>query len=114
MILECKDWRQALRFCEIRDDCSDSDDPNDSIGYEQCSILQMCLDPDVSGNAACKETTPFRELIKEMPGFRLFAYYKLELVEHIPRVPRCIAEIRLIEHAQDSLVQTCAVVSILR
>jgi hypothetical protein len=29
---------------------------------------------------------------------------KLELVEHIPRVPWCIAEIRLIEHAQESLV----------
>ncbi len=46
---------------------------------------------------------------------------QLELVEHIPRVPWCIAsatdgfnpgEIRLIEHAQDSLVQACAVVSI--
>jgi hypothetical protein len=76
MILECKDWRQALRFCEIRDDCSDSDDPNESIGYEQCSILQMCLDPDISGNAACKETTPFRELIKEMPGLRLLIHTK--------------------------------------
>ena len=71
MILESEDWKQALRFCEIRDDRSDSDDPNESIGYEQCSILQMCLDPDVSGNTACKETTPFRELIKEMPGLRL-------------------------------------------
>ena len=68
MILESKDWRQALRFCEIRDDRSDSDDPNEGIEYEQCSILHMCLDPDVSGNTACKETTPFRELIKEMPG----------------------------------------------
>jgi hypothetical protein len=45
---------------------------------------------------------------------------ELELIQHIPRVPRCIAsatggfnpgEIRLIEHAQDSLVQACAVVS---
>lgn len=70
MILESKviDWRQALRFCEIRDDCSDTDDPNESIGYKQCSILHMCLDPEVSGSTACKETTPFRELIKEMPG----------------------------------------------
>ncbi len=44
--------------------------------------------------------------------------YKLELIEHIPRVPSCIAsgfhlrEIRSIEHAQDSLVQACTVVSI--
>ena len=70
MILESKviDWRQALRFCEIRDDRSDTDDPNESIGYKQCSILHMCLDPEVSGSTACKETTPFRELIKEMPG----------------------------------------------
>ncbi len=46
---------------------------------------------------------------------------QLEHVEHIPRVPWCIAsatdgfdlgEIRSIEHAQDSLVQACAVVSI--
>ena len=80
MILESEDWKQALRFYEIRDDRSDSDDPNESIGYEQCSILQMCLDPDVSGNTACKETTPFRELIKEMPGLRLLAYKIIELL----------------------------------
>jgi hypothetical protein len=45
---------------------------------------------------------------------------ELELIEHIPRVPSCIAsatdgfhlgEIRSTEHAQDSLVQACAVVS---
>ncbi len=46
---------------------------------------------------------------------------KLELVDHIPHVPWCIAsatdgfdpgEIHSIERAQDSLVQACAVVSI--
>ncbi len=45
---------------------------------------------------------------------------KLELVEHIPCVPWCIAsatdvypgEIRSIEHAHDSHAQACAVVSI--
>ena len=70
MILESKDWIQALRFCEIRDDCSDTDDLNESIDYEQCSILHACLGSQVSGTA-CKETTPFRELIKEMPGLLL-------------------------------------------
>lgn len=68
MILESKDWRQALRFCEMRDDCYDADDPNETMEYEQCSILRVCLGPQVS-NTACKETTPFRELIKEMPGY---------------------------------------------
>jgi hypothetical protein len=46
---------------------------------------------------------------------------KLELIEHIPHVPWYIAnatdgfnpgDIRSIEHAQDSLVQACAVVLI--
>ncbi len=43
-------------------------------------------------------------------------FFKLELIEHITRVPWCSAsvqqcpgEIRSIEHAQDSLVQACAV-----
>jgi hypothetical protein len=45
----------------------------------------------------------------------------LELIEHIPRVPWCIVsatdgfypgEIHSIEHAQASLAQACAVVSI--
>ena len=67
MIVESKYWKQALRFSEIRDDCSDANDPNESMGYEQCSILQACIDPQLS-NTAGKETTPFRELIKEMPG----------------------------------------------
>jgi hypothetical protein len=44
---------------------------------------------------------------------RIQCYKKLELIAHTPRVPWCIAsatdrfnpgEIRLIEHAQDSLV----------
>jgi hypothetical protein len=39
-------------------------------------------------------------------------HQQLELIEHIPRVPWCIAELCSIEHAQDSLVQACAVVSI--
>jgi hypothetical protein len=51
----------------------------------------------------------------------IISYQRLELVEHIPRVPWCIAsatdgfypgEIRSIEHAHDSLAQACAVVSI--
>jgi hypothetical protein len=51
----------------------------------------------------------------------LFNDFKLELIEHIPHVPWCIAsatdgfypgEICSIEHAQDSLVQACVVVSI--
>ena len=76
MILESKDWKRALRFSEIRDDCSDADDSKEGIAYEQCSILQACLDPQVS-NTACKETTPFRELIKEMPGLLwLFHIYR--------------------------------------
>ena len=67
MILESKNWKQALRFCEIRAYYSDADDLNEGMEYEQCSILQSCLGPQIS-NAARKETTPFRELIKEMPG----------------------------------------------
>jgi hypothetical protein len=39
---------------------------------------------------------------------------KLELIEHIPCVPLCIASatdgLGFIEHAQDSLVQACAVI----
>ena len=67
MILGNKDWRQALRFCETRSDCSDTDDTEDTVGDERCSILQSCLGSQTS-DTACKETTPFRELIKEMPG----------------------------------------------
>ena len=64
MILRNKDWRQALRFCETRNDHADTDD---AVGDERCSILQSCLGSQTSDNA-CKEATPFRELIKEMPG----------------------------------------------
>jgi hypothetical protein len=54
--------------------------------------------------------------------FATYGPVKLELIEHIPRVPWCIVsatesatdgfQIRLIEHAQDSLVQACAVVTL--
>lgn len=62
MILETREWRQALRFCETT---SHHDTDDESI--EQCSILQVCLGPQIP-STACKETTPFRELIKNMPG----------------------------------------------
>lgn len=64
MILRNKDWRQALCFCETKSDGSDTDDTG---GDERCSIVQSCLGSQTS-DTACKETTPFRELIKEMPG----------------------------------------------
>jgi regulation of enolase protein 1 (concanavalin A-like superfamily) len=35
--------------------------------------------------------------------------WQLEIIEHIPRMPWCLGSI---EHAQDSLVQACSVVSI--
>jgi hypothetical protein len=46
---------------------------------------------------------------------KIYSVKTIELIEQILRVPSCIAhfgEIRSIEHAQDSLVQACAVVSI--